>query len=185
MSAPVTDKTDKADETGQAARREAELLQLLQSLNIQYEYCAHPAVFTVDQAREAVPLRSGLSAKNLFVQSKKGERLFLVVVPYEKSVDLRALGDSLGVGKLTLASPETLFNTLGLKPGAVSVFGLMHDTYRRASLVIDQPLWDAPRLQAHPLVNTATIAFDHAGLERFLKHTGHQPIVMNLPSRQG
>jgi Ala-tRNA(Pro) deacylase len=180
MSDTVPAETDQA-----AARREANLLQLLQSLDIQYEYCAHPAVFTVDQARETVPLRSGVSAKNLFVQSKKGQRLFLVVVPYEKSVDLRALGDSLGVGKLALASPETLFNTLGLTPGAVSVFGLMHDTHRRATLVIDQPLWDAPRLQAHPLVNTATIAFDHAALECFLKHTGHEPIVMDLPSRQG
>ncbi|MEN9775070.1 MAG: hypothetical protein RL322_2140 [Pseudomonadota bacterium] len=179
----MNDRTPQAADAT-AADREAQLLQLLQTLGIDHEYCAHPAVFTVDQARETVPLRSGVSAKNLFVQAKKGHRLFLLVVPYEKSVDLRALGEELGVGKLALASPETLLDVLGLTPGAVSVFGLMNDTQRRTTLVIDHSLWNAPRLQAHPLINTATIAFDHEALERFLTHTGHDPIVMNLPNRK-
>ena len=42
----------------------------------------------------------------------------------------------------------------------------------------------AARLQAHPLVNTATIAFDHAGLETFLAATGHRPVVLDVPTKR-
>ena len=166
-----------------AAGAEAELLDFLRARGIEVEYCAHPAVYTVEEAKRLVPMHAGTSCKNLFVQTKKGDRLFLVVIPYEKSVDLRALGEAIGAGKLSLASPATLLDVLGVTPGAVSVFGLRNDRDRRATPVIDSALWAAERLQAHPLVNTATIAFSHAGLETFLAATGHEPIVLDVPAR--
>lgn len=166
-----------------AADAEAELLAFLRARGIAVEYCAHPAVYTVEEAKRLVPMHSGTPCKNLFVQTKKADRLFLVVVPYEKSVDLRALGEALDAGKLSLASPATLLDVLGVTPGAVSVFGLLRDHGHRATPVIDRTLWQAARLRAHPLVNTATIAFDHAGLESFLRATGHAPIVIDVPAR--
>ncbi len=47
-------------------------------------------------------------------------------------------------------------------------------------LRIDEVLWQAPALQAHPLVNTATMVLTHADLERFLAATGHVPRVVGL-----
>lgn len=168
---------------GPAPDAQAEILAFLRERGVAVEVCEHPAVYTVEEAKRLVPMHSGTSCKNLFVQTKKGDRLFLVVVPYEKSVDLRALGEALGAGKLSLASPATLLEVLGVTPGAVSVFGLMRDRDHRATPVVDQALWAAARLQAHPLVNTATIAFDHAGLETFLAATGHRPVVLDVPAR--
>lgn len=166
-----------------AAAMEARLLDFLRARAIAFEYCAHPAVYTVEEAKRLVPMHVGTSCKNLFVQTRKGDRLFLVVIPYEKSVDLRALGEAIGAGKLSLASPATLLEVLGVTPGAVSVFGLLNDRDRRATQVIDSALWAAERLQAHPLVNTATIAFSHDGLTAFLAATGHEPIVLDVPAR--
>lgn len=162
---------------------EAALLAFLRRHGIDVERCAHPAVFTVEEAQRLVPMHAGTPAKNLFVQTRKGDALFLVVVPYEKSVDLRALGEALGVGKLSLAAPATLLDVLGVTPGAVSVFGLLNDRARRCVPVIDAALWAAERLQAHPLVNTATLAISHAGLMTFLAATGHAPRIVNVPAR--
>ena len=45
--------------------------------------------------------------------------------------------------------------------------------------VIDRALWEAPAIQAHPLVNTATMVLSHADFERFLAATGHAPRVID------
>jgi Ala-tRNA(Pro) deacylase len=48
--------------------------------------------------------------------------------------------------------------------------------------VIDRALWNAPAVQAHPLVNDATMVIPHAELERFLVATGHAPRVIDVPA---
>jgi Ala-tRNA(Pro) deacylase len=40
----------------------------------------------------------------------------------------------------------------------------------------------APAVQAHPLVNDATMVLAHADLERFLAATGHAPRVIDVPA---
>jgi Ala-tRNA(Pro) deacylase len=39
-------------------------------------------------------------------------------------------------------------------------------------------------VQAHPLINTATMVLAHADLERFLAATGHTPRVIDVPKAQ-
>ena len=71
-------------------------------------------------------------------------------------------GQSLGAGRLSFASPERLQKHLGLLPGAVSLLGLVNDPSGAVEFVIDRSLWDADAVQAHPLVNTATMVIPHA-----------------------
>src|SRR5262249_6829162 len=96
--------------------------------------------------------------------------------------DLNALGEALAAGKLGFASPERLAKHLGVTPGSVSLLALVNDTDRAVELVIDRTLWEASAVQAHPLVNTATMVVAHADLERFLAATGHAPRVIDVPA---
>lgn len=81
-----------------------------------------------------------------------------------------------------MASPERLLRYLGIAPGSVSLFALLHDSAQAVELVLDQGVWDADAVQAHPLRNTATVALSHASLIRFLAHTGHVPRIVNVPA---
>ena len=147
----------------------------------------HPAVWTVAQAALLVPQMAGAKAKSLFLREGKkdpaAQRFVLVVVPYDKRVDLAGLAAMLGTAKLSLASPEQLLEVLGVEPGAVSLLALFKDKTGRASLVMDQVIWDAQGLQCHPMVNTATLSLSSVHLRRFLECTGHEARVVDVPGR--
>ena len=84
--------------------------------------------------------------------------------------------------KLSMASPERLLQHLGITPGSVSLFALIHDSAQAVELVLDQAVWEADSMQAHPLRNTATVALSHATLASFLAHTGHVPRIVTVPA---
>jgi len=141
----------------------------------------HPAVMTCEESDRLVPRLPGAKTKNLFLRDRKGRRHLLVTVPPECAVDLAALGDALGAGRLSFASAERLQRLLGIAPGSVSLLALVNDRARAVEFVIDRALWEADAIHAHPLVNTATVVLAHADLERFLAATGHPPSVIDVP----
>jgi Ala-tRNA(Pro) deacylase len=143
---------------------------------------AHPPVMTVEESERLVPKLPGAKTKNLFLRDRKGARHFLVTVPHDRPVDLEALGAALGAGRLGFASPERLQKHLGIAPGSVSLLALVNDAARAVEFVIDRQLWEAPAVQAHPLVNDATMVLAHAELERFLAATGHAARVVDVPA---
>jgi len=143
---------------------------------------SHPPVMTVEESERLVPKLPGAKTKNLFLRDKKGARHFLVTVPHDLQVDLNALGSALGAGRLGFASPERLAKHLGITPGSVSLLALANDAAAAVEFVIDRTLWDAAAVQAHPLVNDATMVIAHAELERFLAATGHAPRVIAVPA---
>lgn len=148
----------------------------------EYRLAEHPAVHTIAEALLHVPSMPGLMVKNLFLRDEKGRRHFLVIVPFDRRIDVAALGRLLPASKLSMASPERLQRHLGIAPGAVSLFALLHDSTQAVELVLDQAVWDAGHLQAHPLRNTATVLLSHAAVVRFLAHTGHVPRIVTVPS---
>jgi Ala-tRNA(Pro) deacylase len=150
--------------------------------NIRYQQFDHPAVYTCEEAEKLCPDMPGQSIKNLFLRDKGGERYFLIVVSKNKKVDLKELGRTINVSKLSFASPEHLQKYLGVKPGAVSLLGVVNDSQNNVEVIIDQEIWKQP-LQCHPLVNTATLVMPFEGIEHFLKETNHDPKVMNIPVR--
>ena len=89
---------------------------------------------------------------------------------------------SLGTGKLRFASPETMQETLGITPGAVSMLALVNDQAKRVTLVLDQVLSEAEAVQCHPLVNTATLVIEQGELRRFLDAIEHVPQVREVPA---
>jgi Ala-tRNA(Pro) deacylase len=142
----------------------------------------HAPVMTVEESERLVPKLPGAKTKNLFLRDKKGLRHFLVTVPHDLAVDLNALGAAIGAGRLGFASPERLMTRLGITPGSVSLLALCNDTAHAVEFVIDRRLWEADAVQAHPLVNSATMVIPHADLARFLAATGHTPRVIDVPA---
>jgi len=140
----------------------------LDALGIQYDRHQHPAVFTAEDASKYWDPIAGTQCKNLFLRNKKGDRHYLVVVEIGKRVDLKDLVRIVGDDRLSFGSPERLMAELGLTPGSVSPFGLIHDNDGSVRVLIDQDLRGAERLIFHPNINTASVVVSWADLERFL-----------------
>ncbi|MBL0670278.1 prolyl-tRNA synthetase associated domain-containing protein [Aeromonas hydrophila] len=157
------------------------LYSLLDQLAIPYQRIDHPPVFTCEEASRLLPKLPAAKTKNLFLRDPKSERLFLVVTPEESRVDLKALAAALGVKRLSFGSPERLESVLGLIPGAVTLLAMVRDREKAVELVVDETIWQAERVQCHPLVNTATLLIRLDDVRRLLAHLGREATIMRLP----
>lgn len=161
---------------------EPDLLDYLAAHGIAYERIDHPPVFTCDEAAQYRLSMPGVETKNLFLRDDR-QRFYLVVTACEKRLDLKALGQAMGVKKLQFGSEAQLLDLLGLTPGSVTVLALVNDPSRQVELLFDSDYWPASAYLCHPMVNTATLVIDHAGMLRFLDLTGHAPRVVTMPAR--
>jgi Ala-tRNA(Pro) deacylase len=156
-----------------AAPGEQEVYDALDALGIAFTRFTHPPVFTVEEAERYWAGIPAAHCKNLFLRNAKGSRHYLVVLAHSKKADLRALSARLDDDKLGFASPDRLMRFLHLTPGAVSPFGLIHDSARDVIVVLDAGLADTDRIGFHPNVNTATITLPTVDFLRFLEARGN------------
>ena len=145
----------------------------LSELAIAYERHEHPPVATVEEAELHWADIDATHCKNLFLRNQKGNRHYLVIIEHSKRADLRAVADQIGDGKLSFASPDRLMTHLGLTPGSVSPFGLIHDRDHAVRVVLDRDLKSAARLSFHPNINTATLTLAAVDFQRFLAACGN------------
>ncbi len=144
-----------------------QLKDYLAKNGIKYKLHEHPAVFTVAESKsiEAIQKIPGMRSKNLFLRDEN-HNFYLICMPGEKRLNIRALEKKLGVKKLNFASAEDLKAELNLKPGSVSIFAMINA--KNTKLIIDKELWDAEITGFHPNVNTATLEIQHKDLEKFI-----------------
>ncbi|XP_018024512.1 uncharacterized protein LOC108680236 isoform X2 [Hyalella azteca] len=153
------------------------LENILNSLGIAYETREHPPVMTALELVNHVGDWPGLHMKNLFLRDKKKRQLYLVATRHNAKVQLNSLGKALQCKDLRFADADALYENLGVQPGSVSVFGLVHDDQHRVALVLDDAVNvdTQQRVDFHPLVNTASISVTCSDLMKFLRYTGHVP----------
>ncbi|MBM3542006.1 MAG: prolyl-tRNA synthetase associated domain-containing protein [Alphaproteobacteria bacterium] len=156
-----------------------ELLARLDSLGIAYVIHAHPPLYTVADSKALRGELPGGHCKSLFLKGKRGE-LYLVVALEDRAVDLKRLRKALGAANLSFGSPELLHEVLGVKPGAVTPFGLANDTGRRVHVVLDKAMLAKSPLNYHPLTNDQTTAITPDGLLSFIAHCGHTPRILDF-----
>jgi Ala-tRNA(Pro) deacylase len=58
--------------------------------------------------------------------------------------------------------------TLGVTPGSVSPFGLLHEGAKDVRVIVDQELRGSDRLIFHPNLNTFSLTISVPDFERFL-----------------
>jgi Ala-tRNA(Pro) deacylase len=161
-----------------------DLYYILAEHHIEYERYDHPAVYTVEDVRRFVPPLPAAKTKNLFLRDHKGKRHFLVIVPAEKRVHIKALHAVIGSSRLSFGSANRLKKYLGVDPGAVAIFALINDPDHEVELILDESLWEHETFQFHPLVNTSTLVMSRTNLKRFLAITGHGVNTLVVPEQK-
>lgn len=151
-----------------------DIYEILKTLQIPFEEKTHPAVYTCEQADQYYKDVPGGRSKNLFLRDKNGKKHFLVIMESEKKLDMKGLAKKLSTDKISFASEQRLQKYLGLTPGAVSPFGLIHDTNKEVIVVVDSDLWKYDHLHYHPNVNTATLILKKEDFQKFLDWCGNE-----------
>ena len=160
--------------------QERPVIATLETLGVPFERFEHPAIATAEEGEVHWRGIEAVHCKNLFLRNQKGTRHYLVILAHTKRADLRAVADQIGDGKLSFASPDRLMKYLGVTPGSVSPFGLIHDAEHHVRVYLDRELQQSARISFHPNINTATFVLSFADFERFLAASGHLVRYVNV-----
>jgi Ala-tRNA(Pro) deacylase len=161
-----------------------ELFAFLEEHKIAFVRHDHAPVFTCEEELQHVPESGAARTKNLFLRDRRGKRHLLLVTLCTKNVSIADFAMTSGADRLSFASPERLMKHLGVEPGSVTILGLVNDESHAVELFVDQDVWGAPGIHAHPLRNDATLVLTHASMAQFLAATGHQPGIVTVRSAE-
>ena len=157
----------------------AQLMQTLEELDIDFRLYHHKPVFTVAESSTLDRALPGLACRNLFLRDKK-EAMFLLTVSNDTGIDLKKLPALLHCDRLSFGSPERLWRTLGVRPGSVCPFAIINDKEKAVRIVLDRAMMQADMVTVHPLQNDMSVALPPSGLLKFIRWTGHEPLVLDL-----
>lgn len=162
-------------------RGEAGLLADLAALAIPFAAHEHIAVFTVEESRRVDADIPGAHTKNLFLKDAKGA-FWLVTVPAEARVDLKALPGAIGCSRVSFGKAEDMERLLGIAPGSVTPLAMINADPGSVTVVLDAALAAAERINVHPLRNTGTLGLAGKDVLELLRHWGHEPVVAAIPT---
>lgn len=154
----------------------------LYAASIRFDQVEHGAVFTVLESSALDRHIPGAHTKNLFLKDNGGQ-FYLVTVLAEKQVDLGALRHLVGAGRFSFGRADEMAALLGVTPGSVTPLAVINDMGGTVQLVLDEVLAAQPRVNVHPLRNTATLGLSGLDLVRLLVRWRHAPLIVPVPSR--
>jgi len=161
-------------------RGEAGLRADLSALGIPFAEHAHVAVFTVAESDAVHAAMPGAHTKNLFLKDAGGA-YWLVTVPSDARVDLKALPAAIGSKRVSFGKADDMERLLGITPGSVTPLAAINAVPGSVTVVLDELLADADPVNVHPLRNTATLGLSGAAILDLLRHWGHAPQVAAVP----
>lgn len=169
------------DETGRL-EKEIKVYDLLDSLGMEYERTDHEEANTMEACNEIDKVLDVIICKNLFLCNRQETQFYLLMMPGEKPFKTKDISKQIGSARLSFGKAEFMEEYLNIKPGAVSIMGLMNDTEKHVQLLIDKPVLESEYIGCHPCVSTSSLKIKTKDvLEKFLPAVDHEPIIVDLP----
>lgn len=154
--------------------------QELSKLNIYYDVVEHPPALTTEEADVYIEGKEGVRTKTLFLCNRKKKKFFLVVMDDAKRLDMKKVGELIEEKGIQFASEERLMNKMGVKPGAVSIFGLLNNKEKDIKVYFDADIIFEKTMTFHPNDNTKTLFISTEDIQKFLSGIGYKYSVINL-----
>lgn len=163
-------------------QKEIKVYDLLDSLGIEYQRTDHGHADTMEACNKIDKILGTIICKNLFLCNRQKTDFYLLMMPGDKPFKTKDITKQLGCARLSFASEEYMEEYLNIKPGAVSIMGLMNDTENHVQLVIDRPVVESDTMGCHPCVNTSSLKLKTKDvMEKFLPAVHHKAIIVDLP----
>ena len=153
---------------------------VLERMQIPFEYYEHPEAPTIEIAAQFYRGEGTTLCKNLFFRNHQGNRHYLVIMDSRFAMDIHDMEHRLHQGKLSFASPERMMRYLGVRPGSVSLFGLVNDPNHEVTLFIDRHLLDAEKVSFHPNDNRASLVIGRDDMLKFAREIGNPYEVVDI-----
>ncbi len=162
-------------------QKEIAVYELLDDLGIQYERVDHMPADTMEACALIDDTLRVKICKNLFLCNRQKTSFYLLLMPSDKPFKTKELSKQINSARLSFAEASDMERLLNIKPGSVSVMGLMNDSENEVTLLIDKDLLGDEFIGCHPCVNTSSLKIKTSDiLEKFLPFTHHDYTVVEL-----
>jgi Ala-tRNA(Pro) deacylase len=135
-------------------------------------------VFTV--AESSVKLPEKVPVKTLLVTDEKKQQVWMVAMRGLNRLDMKSLAQACGVKKVQFVRSERVEEMVGVPPGSVSIFGLLHPGAETMQVIVDESLMQEPELGFHPNDNTATVFLKPEYVLKIIPATNHDYRILAL-----
>lgn len=154
------------------------VFDFLKTNGIRYRVQEHEAVFTV--AESSVKLPEKTPVKTLLITDDKKQQVYMVAMRGLNRLDMRQLARELGVKKLQFVRPERVEELVGVRPGSVSIFGLLHPGSKDIQVIFDKSLLDETEIGFHPNDNKATVFIASKDTLTVIARTNHRYRILAI-----
>lgn len=155
------------------------VLNYLKDMNIDYEIVNHPVATTTEEADKFVEGKEGVLTKSLFMSGKKDRNFYLFIMDDKKMLDIKKMSELVS-DKLHFAKEEHLQEKMGLKPGVVSLFGLLNNKEHDIKIYIDKEIMSEKIITFHPNVNTATLFIKIDDMFKILNNLNYEYTIIDF-----
>lgn len=165
--------------------REVRVYDFLDSLGIEYFRTDHEEANTMEVCNEIDKVLGTLICKNLFLCNRQKTDFYLLMMPGDKPFKTKDITKQLGCSRLSFADSEAMLEYLDIKPGAVSIMGLINDKDNKVRLVMDRAVVEEDTIGCHPCVSTSSLKIKTDDiLNVYLPAVHHEPTFVELPDYQ-
>ena len=161
--------------------REIRVYDFLDNLGINYVRTDHEPAQTMEDCNRIDKVLDVLICKNLFLCNRQKTAFYLLLMPGDKPFKIKELSSQINSARLSFAGEDKMLEYLDIKPGAVSVMGLMNDKENNVKLLVDEDVLKDEYIGCHPCVNTSSIKLRTKDVfDRFLKAVNHEYTTVKL-----
>ena len=174
--------TGRPQDISDRLERETAVYDLLDRLHIPFERTDHEPADTMEACSVIDSVLGIVICKNLSLCNRQQTRFYLLMMPGDKPFKTKDLSAQIQSSRLSFADAEHMEQLLHIRPGSVSIMGLMNDTENRVQLLIDRDVVREPFIGCHPCVNTSSLKMKTDDVLRiFLPAVHHEPLFVTLP----
>lgn len=171
----------RPENTGGREEREVRVYDLLDSLGIEYFRTDHEHADTMEACNRIDSVLDVVICKNLFLCNRQKTDFYLLMMPGDKPFKTKELSSQINSARLSFASPDAMLEYLDIKPGAVSVMGLMNDKENHVKLLVDEDVLKDEYVGCHPCVNTSSLKLKTEDVfGKYLKAVNHTATTVVL-----
>ena len=149
---------------------ENEVYKLLDKLNIEYSKVKHPPLFSGKDNEKYNLHFDAVVCKNLFLRNNTKSQYYLVSLPLDKKINLKALQAFLQETRLSFGEESALEEKLGVKSGSVSIFNVMNLKEKDIIFLLDESILKIEKVGFHPNINTETVIFNPTELPKIFEY---------------
>ncbi len=148
--------------------RQAEILNQLKALNIDFDVVSHPPLFHEGDADKYGVKLNCTSSKCLLLSNKNKSHYYLVILPLSERVNIKTLQSATNEKKLSFSDAETVTQVLNTTIGSVSLLSLFSADKTNLTVFVSKALLSVDKVGFHPNKNNATVIFDSTKIKTIL-----------------